>query len=36
MDAVPALLYRSKDGRAHFVVGAPPRPALERILKELQ
>lgn len=36
MDSVPALLYRTRDGRARFVVGAPPRPALERILGELQ
>jgi len=35
-DAVPALLFRTRDGRADFVRGAPPAAFLEKLLKELE
>jgi len=35
-DAVPSLLYRDQSGQTHFVLGAPPPAALERIVKNLE
>lgn len=35
-DGVPALLYRSKDGKANLVVGAPPAATLDGIVKSLE
>jgi len=35
-DAVPALLYRTKEGKAHLVVGAPPAANLDAIVKSLE
>jgi thiol:disulfide interchange protein DsbG len=35
-DAVPALLFRTKDGRADIVRGAPPALFLEKLLKDLE
>lgn len=35
-DAVPALLYRTKDGKANLVVGAPPAATLDAIVKSLE
>jgi thiol:disulfide interchange protein DsbG len=35
-DSVPALLFRTRDGKTHFIVGAPPQPVLTQILRELQ
>ena len=35
-DAVPALLYRTKDGKADIIRGAPPAAFLEKLVKELE
>ena len=35
-DAVPLLVFRTKDGKADLVRGAPPEAALEKILKNLE
>ena len=35
-DAVPTLLFRTKDGKADIVRGAPPAAFLEKLLKELE
>jgi thiol:disulfide interchange protein DsbG len=35
-DAVPALLFRTKDGKADIIRGAPPVEFLEKLLKELE
>ena len=35
-DAVPALLYRTKEGKANLVVGAPPAATLDAIVKSLE
>jgi len=35
-DAVPALLFRTKDGMADFIRGAPPAAFLENLVKELE
>jgi len=35
-DAVPALLFRTKDGIADFIRGAPPAAFLENLVKELE
>ena len=35
-DAVPTLLFRTKDGKADIVRGAPPLGFLEKLLKELE
>lgn len=35
-DAVPSLLFRTRDGRSHFVRGAPPPAVLEKIARELE
>lgn len=35
-DAVPALLYRTKEGKANLVVGAPPAASLDAIVKSLE
>jgi thiol:disulfide interchange protein DsbG len=35
-DAVPALVFRAKDGQADFIRGAPPAAFLEKLLKELE
>jgi len=35
-DAVPSLLFRTRDGKSHFVRGAPPPAMLERIARELE
>jgi thiol:disulfide interchange protein DsbG len=35
-DAVPSLLYRSRDGKPHLVRGAPPQSVLERIVQDLE
>ena len=35
-DAVPALLFRTKDGKADIIRGAPPAAFLEKLLKELE
>jgi len=33
---VPALLYRTKDGKADIIRGAPPAAFLEKLLKDLE
>ena len=35
-DGVPALLYRTKEGKANLLVGAPPAAALEAVVKALE
>ena len=35
-DAVPALLFRTKDGKADIIRGAPPAVFLEKLLKDLE
>ena len=35
-DAVPTLLFRTKDGKADIIRGAPPAAFLEKLLKELE
>lgn len=35
-DGVPALLYRTKEGKANLVVGAPPAATLDAIVKSLE
>jgi len=35
-DAVPALLFRTRDGKADFVRGAPPAAFLDNLVKELE
>jgi thiol:disulfide interchange protein DsbG len=35
-DAVPALLFRTKDGKAEFIRGAPPAAFLDNLVKELE
>ncbi len=35
-DAVPALLFRTKDGKADIIRGAPPAAFLEKLLKDLE
>jgi len=35
-DAVPALLFRTKDGKADIIRGAPSAAFLEKLLKELE
>jgi thiol:disulfide interchange protein DsbG len=35
-DAVPALLFRTKDGKADFIRGAPPAAFLDNLVKELE
>jgi len=35
-DAVPTLLFRTRDGKADIVRGAPPAAYLEKLLKELE
>jgi thiol:disulfide interchange protein DsbG len=35
-DAVPVLLFRTKDGKADFIRGAPPAEFLEKLLKDLE
>jgi len=35
-DAVPTLLFRTKDGKAGIIRGAPPAASLEKLLKELE
>jgi thiol:disulfide interchange protein DsbG len=35
-DAVPALLFRTKNGKADIIRGAPPAAFLEKLLKELE
>jgi thiol:disulfide interchange protein DsbG len=35
-DAVPALLFRTKDGKADFIRGAPPQAFLDKLVKELE
>ena len=35
-DAVPALLFRTKDGKADIIRGAPPAEFLEKLLKDLE
>ena len=35
-DAVPALLFRTRDGRPDFIRGAPPAAFLENLVKELE
>lgn len=35
-DAVPALLFRTKDGRADIIRGAPPAAFLEKLVKDLE
>jgi len=35
-DAVPALLFRTRDGKADIIRGAPPAAFLEKLLKELE
>jgi thiol:disulfide interchange protein DsbG len=35
-DAVPALLFRTKDGRTDIIRGAPPAVFLEKLLKDLE
>ena len=34
--AVPSLLFRTKDGQANIILGAPPRTLLEKLLKEIE
>lgn len=34
-DAVPSLLFRTRDGKARIIRGAPPQAALEKIVKDL-
>lgn len=36
VDSVPSLLFRTKDGQAKFIVGAPPAPKLQSIVDDLQ
>ena len=35
-DAVPALVYRTKDGKEHFIRGAPPADFFDKLLKDLK
>jgi len=35
-DAVPALLFRTKDGKADFIRGAPPAAFLDNLVKDLE
>jgi thiol:disulfide interchange protein DsbG len=35
-DAVPALLFRTKDGKTDIIRGAPPAVFLEKLLKDLE
>ena len=35
-DGVPALLYRTKEGKANLLVGAPPAATLEAVVKSLE
>lgn len=35
-DAVPSLLFRTKEGKANLVVGAPPAATLDAIVKSLE
>ena len=35
-DAVPALLFRAKDGKADIIRGAPPAAFLEKLVKDLE
>lgn len=35
-DAVPALLFRTKDGKTDIIRGAPPAAFLEKLLKDLE
>lgn len=35
-DGVPALLYRTKEGKANLLVGAPPAATLEAVVKALE
>ena len=35
-DAVPALLFRTKDGKADIIRGAPPAAFLEKLVKDLE
>jgi thiol:disulfide interchange protein DsbG len=35
-DAVPTLLFRTRDGKADIIRGAPPAAFLEKLLKELE
>ena len=35
-DAVPALLFRTKDGKADIIRGAPPAVFLEKLVKDLE
>ena len=35
-DAVPALLFRTRDGKADIIRGAPPAVFLEKLLKDLE
>ena len=35
-DAVPALLFRTRDGKADFIRGAPPAAFLEKLVKDLE
>ncbi len=35
-DAVPSLVFRTRDGQADFIRGAPPAAFLEKMLKELE
>ena len=35
-DAVPALLYRTKEGKVNLLVGAPPATTLDAVVKSLE
>lgn len=35
-DGVPTLLYRTKEGKANLIVGAPPAATLDAIVKSLE
>ena len=35
-DAVPALLFRTKDGKADIIRGAPPAAFLEKLVKDME
>ena len=35
-DAVPALLYRTRDGKVELIRGAPPAAFLDKLVKELE
>ncbi len=35
-DAVPSLLFRSRDGGTHFIPGAPPAGVLNQIVRDLE